>query len=202
MALLMTSAFTGRTGVLVVLSSLLVLNGCASYYTHYAMFPAETSAGETRQVRVSWQSAEYPGWWLASNKATPIRLETQCSERVWRITDPSHRDSGACAEGVRACGEPGKDLLAVTGQPVTGKEVCLEVEQGATLQSVADIGSSFGLLVSCRPQHAVVRYGDEEVNLDYLRPSPVAYIVHARKVPRGTLSARLPSFNESECKED
>lgn len=198
----MTFAVSGRSGLVAVLCSLLVLNGCASYYTHYAMFPAETSAGETRQVRVSWQSAEYPNWWLAKNKATPIRLETQCSERVWRITDQNHSDSGTCGEGIRACGEPGKDRISATGQPATGKDLCVAVEQGATLQGVADIGSSFGLLVSCRPESVVVKRGDDEVNMDYLRPSPVAYTVHARKVPRGTLSARLPSFNESECKED
>lgn len=39
---------------------LLGLSGCASYYTHYAMFPAENSAGESRQVRVHWDSADYP----------------------------------------------------------------------------------------------------------------------------------------------
>ena len=59
-----------------------MLSGCASYYTHYAMFPAENSAGETRQVRVNWQSAEYPEWWPGSNQATTMKLETQCSEWV------------------------------------------------------------------------------------------------------------------------
>ena len=61
------------------------MSGCASYYSHYAMFPAENSRGEPRQVRVSWLTAEYPDWWLQDDEATAIRVETQCSERVWLL---------------------------------------------------------------------------------------------------------------------
>jgi hypothetical protein len=44
--------------------------------------------------------------------------------------------------------------------------------------------------------------GGEEVNVDYIRPSSVAYTVYARKVPRGSLNARLPDFDETQCLED
>lgn len=198
----MTPFFAVRPGLVVVMVLLLGLNGCASYYTHYAMFPAQNSAGEPRQVRVSWQSAEYPQWWIANNKATPIWLETQCSDRAWRISDSSHDDPGDCAGDVRACAEPGRDLLATTGRPASAQEVCLAVHSPEGATSVADIGARFSLLVSCQPQSATVTQGGDAVNVDYLRPSPVAYTVHSRKVPRGTLSARLPSFNQSECKEN
>lgn len=70
-----------------------VLSGCASYYTHYAVFPAENSAGEDRQVKLTWQTAEYPGWWVADNRSTPITVETQCSAREWRLVDDSHEDA-------------------------------------------------------------------------------------------------------------
>ncbi len=46
--------------------------------------------------------------------------------------------------------------------------------------------------------------GGEEVNVDYIRPSAVAYTVYARKVPPrgGSLNARLPDFDETQCLED
>ncbi|GGC78433.1 hypothetical protein GCM10011362_28700 [Marinobacter halophilus] len=151
---------------------------------------------------MSWQSAEYPQWWVASNKATPIRLETQCSERVWRITDSSHDDTSTCSGEVRACGRPGRDLVAATGKPASAQDVCLAVQSPEGTERVADIGARFSLLVSCQPQSVTVNHESDTVNIDYLRPSPVAYTVYARKVPRGALSARLPSFNQNECKED
>jgi uncharacterized protein YceK len=54
---------------LFALTVIALLQGCASYYSHYAVFPAENSQGETRDVRLTWQSAEYPGWWFLSDKA-------------------------------------------------------------------------------------------------------------------------------------
>ena len=114
----MSSPAYFRLMVSVFVVPMAMLSGCASYYTHYAMFPAENSAGETRQVRVNWQSAEYPGWWFAGDKATPVKLETQCSDRVWRLRDDE--EASACGEGIRACGEAGRDLVAQTGQPASG----------------------------------------------------------------------------------
>ncbi|PTB95020.1 hypothetical protein C9974_02040 [Marinobacter sp. B9-2] len=60
-----------------VIASLMLLftSGCASYYSHFAMFPAENSSGQPRQVRLTWQSAEYPDWWFAGDKATSVKLE-------------------------------------------------------------------------------------------------------------------------------
>lgn len=67
---------------------------------------------------------------------------------------------------------------------------------------MADVGSRFELLVSCHPARATLMKGGEEVNVDYIRPSAVAYTVYARKVPRGSSNARLPDFDETQCLED
>jgi hypothetical protein len=67
---------------------------------------------------------------------------------------------------------------------------------------VADVGSRFELLVSCQPAKPNLIKDGEEVNVDYIRPSAVAYTVYARKVPRGALNARLPDFDETQCLED
>ncbi|WP_051146594.1 hypothetical protein [Marinobacter daepoensis] len=178
------------------------LSGCASYYTHYAMFPAENSAGESRHVRIHWQSAEYPAWWPGADQATTMRVETQCSERIWRISDDSHDDAGACGTGLRACGVPEFDILTATGEPAGEDQPCMQVHLPAGAERVAEVGNSFDLLVSCRPAKAEARRGGDLVSQDYLRSSPVAYTVYARKVPRGSLSARLPDFDETQCQEE
>lgn len=135
-----------RLMALVLAVPVVMLSGCASYYTHYAMFPAEISAGETRQVRVNWQSAEYPEWWPGNNQATTMKLETQCSERVWRIADSSHGSAGDCGDGIRACGDPSLDVLAATGAPATEQAACLTVKMPQGKGRVADVGSRFELL--------------------------------------------------------
>ncbi|WP_372963981.1 hypothetical protein [Marinobacter sp.] len=178
------------------------LGGCASYYTHYAMFPAENSSGEARQIRVSWQTADYPDWWFLGDKSTVMKVETQCSDRVWRLSDDSHEQAGSCAEGIRACGDVNLDVQASTGSVAGEDVVCMEVAGPEGVDRIADIGGMFSLLVSCRPAATDLRKGDDTVHMDYLRPSVAAYSVYARKVPRGTLNARLPEFDQSECKEN
>ncbi|MGC8120456.1 hypothetical protein [Marinobacter sp. VGCF2001] len=192
----------GSVKVAVVTAWVFLLTGCASYFTHYAMFPAENSAGESRQVRVSWQSAEYPGWWPGRDQATTMKVETQCSERVWRIADKSHAEAGDCAAGIRACGVQSRDIHAATNAPATDDTLCMSVHTPNEKERVADVGSRFDLLVSCQPASPAITRDGESVNVDYLRPSAVAYTVYARKVPRGSLSARLPNFDEAVCRED
>ncbi|MGM0769807.1 MAG: hypothetical protein ACQEV6_17460 [Pseudomonadota bacterium] len=180
-------------------SVLVALSGCASYYSHYGMFPAENSAGEERQVMLSWQTAEYPDWWLRSNQSTPIKVVTQCSSRDWRLADSTHQNSGECAEGIRACGEAGQDLIAATGAPADEENVCLSVNPGEDGSNVTDIGQSLMLQVSCRPARTTQPDGDETENIDYLRASSVPYKVYIRKAPRGTLNGRPPAMDDSVC---
>jgi hypothetical protein len=179
---------------------LLGVSGCASYYTHYAMLPAENSAGESRQVRVYWDSADYPDWWLRSDQSTTMKLETECSDRVWRLADDSHDLAGECGDGIRACADPGRDAVAGSGQPAAEATACMTVSSPDGAARIAELGGQFSLLVSCEPLQRQEARGDEEVNMDYIRPSAVAYTVFARRVPRGSLSARLPEFDESRCK--
>ncbi len=176
-----------------------LLGGCASYYNHYALFPATNSAGEPRQVRLSWQTAEYPGWWTESGEATDIRLETQCSDRVWRLSEQAG-GTGTCGEGIVACGETDRDLVADTGQPAGRDTVCLRVTKGHHTGRIDQLGRQFGLTVSCRPAQTTRTVGGESVNVDYLRASAVPYVVHARKVPLGSLAQRPPELDRSVCK--
>jgi uncharacterized protein YceK len=178
---------------------LVLLSGCASYYSHYAMFPAENSAGESRQVRLSWDTAEYPDWWLMSNKSTPILLETQCSSRVWRVTDDSHDNTGICGEGIRACGQPGLDIQPLGKGTVTEETRCVEVNSSDGNGRIATLDGKLSLLVSCRPASTSQGEGNEKRNMDYIRASSVPYTVYFRKLPRGSLLAKMPAFDKSVC---
>ncbi|TNE98272.1 MAG: hypothetical protein EP328_05095 [Gammaproteobacteria bacterium] len=198
-SLIMRESEMHRFLVLPLFVMALFTQGCASYYSHSAMFPAENSRGEPRQVRLTWQTAEYPGWWVRSNQSTPIRLETQCSERVWRLRDASHEGAGNCGEGIAACGEPGKDLSFPKKVPATAHTRCLVVNPSEPAARIADIDGKLELAVSCMPKTVSVGQGDEKRNIDYLRASSVPYTVYVRKAPRGALRARVPEFDDGVC---
>lgn len=195
-------SFKGATRVLALIGLLMMQSGCATYYSHYAMFPAENSQGEPRTIRLSWHSAEYPSWWFVSNRATPLTLETQCSERAWRLYDDSHAEAGACGEGIRACGESGADRPAQAGQPETASNACMLVNPSEPEARIADISGRLELLVACEPVFVVKGEGKDAVNVDYIRASTVPYTVYSRKTPRGPLSARPPKFDRSVCDAD
>ncbi|MEQ9547462.1 MAG: hypothetical protein RIK85_15775 [Marinobacter sp.] len=175
------------------------LTGCASYYTHYGLFPAENSGGEVRQVLLSWQTAEYPDWWVVADKSTPITLTTQCSSRIWRLADDSHSGAGECAGGIRACGQPGQDVVAVSGEPANEQTACMVINPGNEQARVVDISASLELMVSCRPVVTHRGDGDDRVETDYLRPSSVTYGVYLRTARRGALDAGPPVMDDSIC---
>ncbi|WP_227497952.1 hypothetical protein [Marinobacter santoriniensis] len=183
--------------VLLLLTSV-AMTGCASYYTHFAMFPAENSQGATRQVRVSWDTAEYPGWWFSDNQTTSVKVETQCSARVWRLYDDGHDQAVDCGRGIRACGDKALDWKVVA-LPGLDASACMVINPGDEQATIAGMGDRFDLLVACEPTRPVVQKADEKVNMDYLRASSVPYTVYARKAPRGSLRARLPEFDDSVC---
>jgi len=185
-----------RLGLLLLAA---ISSGCASYHTHYAMFPAENSAGESRQIRVSWQSADYPDWWFVDDKATALRVETQCSDRVWKLRDENDPKAESCGDGIRACGEPGLDIEAANRTPVTDGVRCMVAEPSRPDARIAGIDGSLKLLVACSPSVTSIGEGDETRNLDYLRASPVPYAVYVRKAPRGSLLAKMPEFDQSVC---
>lgn len=181
-----------------------LLSGCASYYSHYAVFPAENSRGENRQVKLTWQTAEYPGWWVVDNKSTPVTIETQCSTREWRLVDSSHDEArqSDCGNGIRACGVPGEDVLARGGEPAGASSPCMAINPADPDARITDIDSSLDLLVSCKPANAVRGSGDGSENIDYIRASSVPYTIYSRKSPRGRLSSRPPELDDGVCDSD
>ncbi|SFN06849.1 hypothetical protein [Marinobacter pelagius] len=194
---------TGKAGMMyrvffLFIPMVAVLPGCASYYSHFAMFPAETSQGESRQVRVSWESAEYPDWWILDDRSTALKVETQCSARIWRLRDDSHDDAGKCGNGIRACAEAGVDRVVVRREDLD-PSACIVVNPGQGNAQIADIEGRLELLVACEPVAPESEREGETENMDYLRASPVPYTVYTRKIPRGSLRASLPAFDESAC---
>lgn len=182
------------------MASVLLLPGCASYYSHFALFPAENSQGEPREVRVSWETAEYPDWWFMDDRSTALKVETQCSARVWRLRDDSHKEAGACGRGIRACAEPGVDRVVVSRGDLD-PSACLVVAPGQPDARISGITGRLELLVACEPLVARIEGDGEVVNMDYLRASPVPYTIYTRKVPRGSLGASLPDLDESVCEQ-
>lgn len=176
-----------------------LLGGCASYQNHYGVFTAANSAGVERQFRVTWTTADYPDWWLASDQATPIRLETQCSTRTWMLEDVSHRTphARACGEGIAACGDPDQDLEAASGEPAGPNVQCMRI---ANADRVLELDRHVQLVVACKPQDTEVSVEGETVNRDYLRASVVPYSISVRRAPRDSLSDRPPEFDSGACK--
>ncbi|WP_309044336.1 hypothetical protein [Marinobacter sediminicola] len=196
------TSISGTAGIarLLVVAGLLVTQaGCATYYSHYAMFPAENSKGEPRTVRLSWDTAEYPGWWFVSDRATPLTVETQCSERVWKLYDASHAEAEGCGQGIRACGQPGQDRLVESRRPAGADDQCMSVRSSDSEARIADIPGRLELVVACEPVSPVRGEGKEAVNVDYIRASTVPYTVYSRKAPRGAFNARPPKFERSVC---
>lgn len=185
-----------------VLSGILLLGGCASYYSHYAVFPATNSSGEARQVRLSWQTADYPDWWFISDKATAITLETQCSERVWKLTDNGHdgeANRGDCGEGIRACGQYGMDVTNAERGEADDSVVCMAIAPAYPDARIAGLGRTLDLHVYCHPGEVQRVVDDETRNVDYLRASSVPYQIDVRKAPRGSLAARIPTLDDTVC---
>ncbi|MDX1635733.1 MAG: hypothetical protein R3280_13915 [Marinobacter sp.] len=182
-----------------LVSLLTTLSGCASYYNHYAVFPAANSQGEARKVRLSWQSAEYPGWWFAANQATPVTVTTQCSSREWRLMDAGQREAGeGCGEGIHACGEPGRDQWP-DGQALVRPRPCMMLTDADGANRVADLGQRVALTVACVPTGTERTVNGEVEGTDYLRASVVPYQVAVRKAPRGSFSARPPELDDAVC---
>lgn len=192
-----------RAARLLVISVALIMQfGCATYYSHYAMFSAENSQNEPRTIRLSWHSAEYPSWWFLSDRATPLTLETQCSERSWRLYDSSHSQAGACGEGIRACGKSGADRRVPEGRPAHATDACIVINPSDPGAQIVDISGRLELLVACQPASPVRNEGGDEIDVDYIHASSVPYTVYSRKTPRGRLNARPPEFDRAACNAD
>lgn len=182
-----------RYALLLVLST---LTGCATYTTNYGVFSAQNSSGEVRDFKVSWRTADYPDWFWAEDETTDVLLETQCSERVWRLGD-----DGRCGSGIAACGIPGEDLQ-LSGIPVAGTgEACLAVTDSKGSQRISELEDQVQLTVSCYPAKTSIKRGKDDVVLDYLKASPVFYPVQTRKVGINDLGFDAGKLSERICKQ-
>ncbi len=180
----------------------ILFSGCASYYSHYGSFSAENSAGELREYLVSWQTADYPDWWLQEDQSTPITLKTQCSEREIRFLDASHQKGKRCGDGSQAiawCGTEGVDL-AVDDAGAVDAVPCGWIAGEA--KRISELGGQLELVMRCRPAQTTVGTGDDRKNMDYLKASEVPYWVSVRKVPRGSFQDRPPQLGTKICKGD
>lgn len=191
----------GRWSLLLLAQPL--LGGCASYYSHYGKLVTETAAGDTREVLVSWQTEERPGW-LGGVNATPIVLETQCSERrlVFRNGDDPQSSCRSEEAGIVWCASPGEDLAAdgLTALPAT--TVCGLINDASGRPSIGELASRFQLTIRCWPAEPRVKQGDEEISRDYPRASSVPYQFVVKRVERGSTEDRKPAFDQRVCKGD
>lgn len=172
------------------------LPGCASYYLHYASFSATNSTGDARDFQLTWKTAEYPSWWIASNESTPVALRTQCSKRVWKLSPAA---TSGCGKGITACGQPGLDLNS-QGQPVTSaKTPCMSITDQQHHSDIAQLGNHVELTVSCFPAETRIKQGDETIGVDYLKASVVPYSIQTRKVPLYGLDSGPQPLDEKNC---
>ena len=181
------------------------LGGCATREAHYGRFDAVNSAGEPRSFLLTWQTQRYPAWTTLKDVASPVRLETQCSEREWILRDA---ESNACRvsgsgsgepAAIRACGKPGTDLDRQGVPIVTEGHQCLSLTDRQGSASIAALGTELQLMVGCYPVSTRYEDGDETVNVDYLRTSAVPYIVRVRTAPLYSMSERPPALDDAVC---
>ncbi|MCP5206876.1 MAG: hypothetical protein H7A01_06715 [Hahellaceae bacterium] len=195
--------------VVLVAACLMLLQGCASYYSHYGSFDSINSAGEQRKFVVSWQSAEYPEWYWADNTTTAIALETQCSTRKLYFIDASTAQNAAsfntgCVanqKGIVVCGDPQLDLDA-NGRAFNGSEqVCGSISNSKEVDSITALGNELLIKIDCWPASTQYEVDGEKKNRDYLKYSIVPYTIATKKVPRYSLDDKVPVLSEKICKE-
>ncbi|MAL98392.1 MAG: hypothetical protein CL583_08065 [Alteromonadaceae bacterium] len=186
------------------------LSGCASYEAHYSKFQGVNSSGEERSFLLSWQTKRYPSWSLGEDESTPVRLQTQCSEREWLIRD-KHTDVCEANErladptalaSIRACGIPGKDLDR-QGRPITEPGYqCMGLSDAQGADTILGLGREVRLTVSCFPDQTVRQSEDGAVGTDYLKPSVIPYNLPIRTVPLYSIREKLPELDDKVCPED
>ncbi len=193
----MIKLIKGFTLVIMMLN----MAGCASYYSHYGSFSAQNSKGDERMYVVSWKTAEYPSWAIQDDKATEIVLETQCSERKWKMADQV-TSSSRCTEvheGIVACGDASLDLSLV-GKPISDpNHLCMTVTDSKGAQSIVDLEGQVLISVSCLPSAVTQKEEGEMVNIDYLKASVVPYSIATRKARRYSYGDKAPVMSGKSC---
>lgn len=186
------------TGILV----LSLTSGCSTYYTHYGKLTAETADGKVRQGLVTWESGENPGG-FGGRDTTPIYLRTQCSERVavFREAGDPQRSCGGEKPGIFWCGEASGLLQRGGTEAADRGHICGEITDASGSTTISGLGSAIKVRLNCWPARTERGQGDDKINLDLLRASPVPYEFKVRKAPRGSLEIPRPLLSKRGCKE-
>lgn len=175
----------------------LLLSSCASHYQHYSAFIASDSHGVVRQHRLIWESHHYPDWHWRSDHATPIRLESQCSDRVWWFLDRSMKGlpgKQSChGSGIVACGDPERDLDLQRQALGDSGEVCMKLTDDSGARRIIDLDDSARLTVHCYPA------GSGGGDANYPRASVVPYPLHIRRAPADSPEWHPPDLGQSAC---
>jgi hypothetical protein len=184
---------------LVVIVSMLFMSGCATskYTTHYGFFDAENSDGELRQFRVVWETVEVESWKGKRFYALPLRLETQCSDRVLRFYDATARTQRACIaaneRGIAYCGDASKDNDP-RGLPIKNNSICGTVTNAVGAQAILRLKDEVHLTLVCEPKNSSRRDGRKKVNQDYLKPSVQPYVVATKAVEGQDSDGHVPKL--------
>ncbi len=166
------------------------------------MFEAENSAGEWRQFLLYWQTIHTEGWGEKTNRALPVVLETQCSERRLYFYDQSFPRDRQCRNaelGVHFCGDAQLDVN-YRGETIAEGQVCASLTDYRGASRILDLSSEINLYVRCRPQVLQKQLLDKKVNTDYLVASEIPYALAIKTVQGGGREVRsfLPElFNHS-----
>lgn len=182
---------------------LVLLPGCASYYSHFGSFEATNSEGEARKFVVYWQTADYPDWFWADDTSTPIMLQTQCSDRKLYFADEFVEPKLPCianGSGTVACGDPELDLTK-NGRPVTSnREVCGFIEGANGQKRITKMGSVLRVNIRCLPTSVEYEVDGKKKNRDYLKLSVAPYTIGTKKVSKDSLGDRVPTMSDKICK--
>ncbi len=180
-----------------------VLTGCATseYTTHYGLFEAEASSGELRQFRVYWQTVRYQGWKKNEFRALPVRLETQCSERVILFYDDSFGKNLRCNDmlesGISYCGRNRLDTDR-RGLDIIENQTCAFITDKQGSKDILSLGGELMLTVSCRPRETERLLDGKKISTDYLLNSEVPYVISTKAVQGSNIEALVPPlFNHS-----
>lgn len=184
-----------------LVTAFLALVGCATtqYETHYAIFEAENSQGDSRLFRVYWQTVRYEGWSGESYRALPLIMETQCSERALTFYDASYGEALGCedqvGEGIHFCGRSAQDETR-RGLPIKDYQVCGTVTDRQGHKRLLELEGELLITMHCQPIKKEELVSGNKVNMDYLMSSSLPYIVSTKTVSGRDVAKVIPEVSQ------
>ena len=180
---------------------LILINGCATTYSHFGRFSGENSAGEAREFLLEWDSTSSA--FSSDDEGSNVRLKSQCSSRLIEFQISSDEQVAPCADshGNEAvfCGRPGEDLTMEGKDIKSAGSLCGYIKGTNGEFNVGRFGKTVAVTLHCFPAATTQGEGDEAHNVDYLKASAVPYIVTVKKVVKGSTEDRPPELNSRVC---